>query len=99
MSQEFRKKVRERITPLEKARGLGKRFSSFFRSAGIAPRDFTVVYAIIARWKSKTLAEALPFFSKINLRRCVHDLKCMGYAVAYRQIPEAPQADRARKAP
>lgn len=89
MSQEFRRRVRDRIAPLEKARGLGNRFSKLFPLDGISARDFTVVYGIITQWKKKTMTEALPFFSKVNLRRCLHDLTRMGYNVAYRRISEA----------
>jgi uncharacterized protein (TIGR04141 family) len=89
MSEEFRAKVRQRIAPLEKARHLGNRFSRLFPPhRGITAQEFTVVYTIIAKWKNKTLAEALPLFSKVNLRRSVHDLKRMGYRVACRQISE-----------
>jgi uncharacterized protein (TIGR04141 family) len=89
MSEEFRKKVRQRIAALEKRRNQGNAFSKLFPAdKGISPSDFTVVYAIIAPWKNRALSAALPFFSKINLRRCAQDLTRMGYDVAYRQIPD-----------
>jgi uncharacterized protein (TIGR04141 family) len=89
MSEEFRKKASQRIKPLERARGLAPRFSRLFPSGkGITAGDFTVVYAIIGKWKGKTLARALPFFSKVNLRRCANDLRRMGYNIAYKQIAE-----------
>jgi uncharacterized protein (TIGR04141 family) len=98
MSEEFRKKVHQRIRSLEHQRAAANSFSRLFPAGkGISPSAFTVVYAIIARWKQKSLSEALPFFSKVNLRRCAQDLKRMGYAVAYSQIPEA--AKSAKQAP
>jgi len=89
MNGEFRKKARQRIAGLERQRRLGNRFSRLLPlDRGITAQDFTVVYAIIAKWKGKSLVEALPFFSKVNLRRYAQDLKRMGYAVAYAQIAE-----------
>jgi uncharacterized protein (TIGR04141 family) len=94
MNEEFRQKVRQRIAPLERARHLGNRFSRLFPpNRGITARDFVVVYTIIARWKGRTLNEALPFFSKVNLRRCMHELVRMGYGVTYRRIAEGVAAD------
>jgi uncharacterized protein (TIGR04141 family) len=88
MNTEFRLKARQRISNLEKERKTGNRFSQLIPSnRGITASAFTIVYAIIADWKGQTLAERLPFFSKVNLRRCVHDLTRMGYSVAYRCIP------------
>ena len=50
-----------------------------------------VVYAIIAKWTpagkpKRTLVEALPFFSKVNLRRHVDSLRRMGYRASYKRI-------------
>lgn len=88
MSAEFRHMAREKIITLEKKRKAGHRFSQLLpANRGITASAFTVVYGIIADWKGQTLAERLPFFSKINLRRCVHDLTRMGYAVAFKCIP------------
>jgi len=95
MSEEFRKKVRQRIAALEQKRRQGNTFSKFFPDdKGISSSDFTVVYAIIAPWKNRTLSAALPFFSKINLRRCAQDLGRMGFEVAYRQIADAAQVSK-----
>ena len=87
MNEEFRKKVRQRIAELEKERHIGDRFSRLFPiNRGITASSFTVVYAIIADWKGKSLAQRLPFFSKVNLRRTVQDLTRMGYGVAHKRI-------------
>ena len=87
MNEEFRKKVRQRIAGLEKTRHVTNRFSKLFPTQrGITASSFTVVFGIIENWKNKTLAQRLPFFSKVNLRRCVHDLSRMGYRVAYKRI-------------
>lgn len=87
MNDEFRRKVRQRIAGLEKARHVANRFSKLFPAKrGITASSFTVVFGVIENWKKKTLAQRLPFFSKVNLRRCVHDLSRMGYNVAYKRI-------------
>jgi uncharacterized protein (TIGR04141 family) len=87
MNGEFREKARQRIAGLEKTRHVGTRFSQLFPSQrGITASSFRVVFAIIENWKNKTLAQRLPFFSKVNLRRCVHDFSRMGYRVAYKRI-------------
>ena len=57
-------------------------------NSGVTPSEFTIVYAIMAKWSDRSLAEALPFFSKINLRRCTRDLTRMGYNVLYKRISE-----------
>ena len=92
MSEEFRKKVQQQIAALERERKQNG-FSKFFPAMkGISASHFTVVYAIITDWKGRSLSAALPFFSKINLRRCAQDLRRMGYKVAYSQISAAAEA-------
>jgi uncharacterized protein (TIGR04141 family) len=90
MSDEFRQKVRRVVITAENACGRAGRFSRVFpANSGVTPSKFTIVYAIMAKWGSRSLAEALPFFSKINLRRCTQDLTRMGYYVSYKRISEA----------
>lgn len=87
MGQEFRGKAHERIAGLTKG-SKQKVFSRFFSAdKNITASKFTVVYGMIAPWDHRTLADALPFFSKVNLRRCAQDLKRMGYHIACSQIP------------
>jgi uncharacterized protein (TIGR04141 family) len=92
MSQEYREKVLSKIQEAEKLRaaqegdpGFNGRFATF-SVAGISPNDFEVVYAIIAKWDGRDLVEALPFFSKVNLRRFTEDLHRMGFKVSYKRI-------------
>lgn len=63
------------------------RFSRF-GPGDVNPNRYEVVYAIIAPWKGRKPSEALPFFSKVNLRRHVDDLHRMGYKVSYKRIEE-----------
>jgi uncharacterized protein (TIGR04141 family) len=87
MSNEFRQKVRRVVLAAERACGRVGRFSRVFpANSGVTPSEFTIVYAIMAKWSDRSLAEALPFFSKINLRRCTQDLTRMGYNVLYKRI-------------
>lgn len=56
-----------------------------FQMFGPDPLDttrFEVVYAIIAKWRNRALAKALPFFSKINLRRTAQQLTSRGFRVS-----------------
>jgi uncharacterized protein (TIGR04141 family) len=48
--------------------------------------DFTIVYAISSD-SSKSLAEALPFFSKVNLRNQRRTIERMGFKLALCKIP------------
>jgi uncharacterized protein (TIGR04141 family) len=65
------------------------RFSAF-DPAGISPGGFEVVYAVVANWKGRTFVEALPFFSKVNLRRHARDLGRMGYRVSRKKVQADP---------
>lgn len=92
MSQEYRKKVLEKIKKEEEERerhdehhNFKGRFSKY-DLAGIDPSKYEVVYAIIAKWNNRKFVDALPFFSKVNLRRHVEDLRRMGYKVSYKRI-------------
>jgi uncharacterized protein (TIGR04141 family) len=58
-----------------------------FGREGIVTSDFEVVYAIIAEWRDRRLEEALPFFSKVNLRRTVQSLSSRGFGVSCVRVP------------
>lgn len=47
------------------------------------PREWSVIYLIVGNWRSRTLAEALPFFSKMTLRHYARQLTRLGYKVRY----------------
>lgn len=98
MSQEYRRVVLDEIRGAEDDRanasgdaGFRGRFSTFDVS-GISSSDYEIVYAVVARWGGRTLVEALPFFSKVNLRRHVDDLLMMGYKVSCTRV-EVPVDD------
>jgi len=61
------------------------RFSTF-DTGEIVPARFEVVYAIVAEWRGRPYREALPFFSKVNLRRRVNELTRMGYRVSLKRV-------------
>lgn len=52
----------------------------------IQPSDYTVVYAIAAPWQDRSPVEALPFFSKVNLRNYSNNLQRLGFKVAYKRV-------------
>jgi len=54
----------------------------FFETPTLKTEDFEIVYVIVAPWKGRSPVEALPFFSKVNLERTVHELTNKGYHVS-----------------
>jgi uncharacterized protein (TIGR04141 family) len=62
-----------------------KKFATF-QQGSINPRDYRVVFAIIGDWGGKAFKDKLPFFSKINLRKCAKDLGAMGYEVMCKRV-------------
>lgn len=81
VDQEFRQAVKDRVANLT-----GDGSYAFFDPTGIRTGEFEVVYAVIADWAGRTLAQALPFFSKINLRRSAENLAVRGYGVSWAQV-------------
>jgi uncharacterized protein (TIGR04141 family) len=88
------KKIRETIErAARKRRGVSpglKRLAKGLALDGISPRKYRVVYAIIANWNGRSVVEAMPFFSKVNLRDDAEDLRAMGYKVALSRVPVVP---------
>jgi len=83
MSSEFRSLTQEKIGEASQERNTREPdFDTNFMPFDIdqpIPRQCEVVYAIIAKWNGKEFSEAIPFFSKVNLRRIGQELKRMGY--------------------
>ncbi|MBU7025450.1 MAG: TIGR04141 family sporadically distributed protein [Theionarchaea archaeon] len=95
MSKEYRTATLERIQKEEQARanasgdpGFIGRFSTF-EPDGIVSSKYEVSYAIVAKWRGRGLVQSLPFFSKVNLRRQVKDLRRMGYNVSVARVDVA----------
>jgi uncharacterized protein (TIGR04141 family) len=59
---------------------------NFIQTNSVKPSEIEVVYAIAAKWNGRSLDEALPFFSKVNLRRFSQDLRRIGYKVTHSKI-------------
>ena len=72
------KRIREQSDPAE------ARFN-FFEDR-IDTREFEIVYAVIEEWQGRLLVDALPFFSKVNLRETTSNLEQRGFAVSVRRI-------------
>lgn len=58
----------------------------FFETSSLDTTKFEVVYAIVAAWKGRSITEALPFFSKVNLDSTVRNLINRGYHVGLSQV-------------
>lgn len=86
-SREFREASIEKVLLAASERGFeGETAFPHFSADGVSPSGHQIVYAIVAKWKNRSLTEALPFFSKINLRRHAQDLRRMGYPVFHKRI-------------
>jgi uncharacterized protein (TIGR04141 family) len=69
----------------------------FFNIPSLQAPDFEIIYVIVAPWKGRTLSEALPFFSKVNLLRTMEDLINRGFRVAVARVDtsSAPAQEQA----
>lgn len=85
-NSEFRNQVRSKIEEAAPERAHARRFLESLKLDSPSSRHIEVVYAVIAKWDGRKLSSALPFFSKINLRRTVRDLRRSGFRVSFRQI-------------
>ena len=93
MSPDYRHKVKEKISEAVKDRATAEnepgfigRFTSALDFDAPDTSKIEVVYAVVAKWNGRSLETALPFFSKVNLRRHVDDLRRMGYQVTFSRI-------------
>lgn len=97
MSIEYRRKTDEMIAKAELDRVKNTGDESFngkfprFSDRAVSPREHEVVYAVAAKWAGRELVDALPFFSKVNLRRHIEDLTRMGYPVSFARIETTPR--------
>jgi uncharacterized protein (TIGR04141 family) len=85
MDPEFRRTARLKIAEVSD----GSPDFNLLEDSHLIPSDFQVVYAIIERWGSRTLVQALPFFSKVNLRAAVTNLQAQGFRVGLKQVQAA----------
>ena len=83
---EFRRVVRSKITELAG----GDRGFNVIDEDGFRPAEFEVAYAIIERWRGRSVIDALPFFSKINLREVTNNLRARGFRVTLTPIDAVP---------
>jgi uncharacterized protein (TIGR04141 family) len=81
-SPEFRKKTIEKIDQMTEQSTF-----AFIKADSFITSEFEVVYAIAERWAGRTFDQALPFFSKINLREAIQNLHGRGFRVSLHQIP------------
>jgi uncharacterized protein (TIGR04141 family) len=81
---EFRGKTQATIHPLDPSGTYG-----FIDAGPLDPRTFQIVYAISGDWRGRTTRQALPFFSKVNLRTTHQELESRGFRVSCDPIPYA----------
>lgn len=82
MNLEFRREAHAKVATVAH----GRPGFDFLAGARFVPSDYEVVYAIIERWQGCRCAEALPFFSKVNLREVATNLRSRGFRVGLNQI-------------
>jgi uncharacterized protein (TIGR04141 family) len=68
----------------------------FFNVTNLQAPDFEIIYVIVAPWRGRTLSEALPFFSKVNLVRTMEDLINRGFRVAVARVDTSRVAAQER---
>ena len=98
---EYRREVRKKVQAAvsKKLAAVRPSFNDLLDAIdpdGITARDYRIVYAVIAKWNGRSLVDAMPFFSKVNLREHIEDLKAMGYKVAFAKIQGPAPVTRAR---
>lgn len=81
-SAEFRLAAKKKISEVSGE----KTGFSFFTEQAIETSQFEVAYAIIERWKGREPVDALPFFSKVNLRDVAARLQARGFRVTLSRI-------------
>lgn len=88
-NEAFRRGARDRIAEAVSAdpKTVELEDFEFFDEAALDPTRFEIVYAIVADWRGDDLVARLPFFSKVNLRRCVEELRRRRFSVTHLRIP------------
>jgi len=82
MNADFRAVAHQRV--VESAGNLSG--FDFFDSEPFSPRDFRVVFGVMAAWAGRSPASALPFFAKVNLRNVTEHLRSRGFSVGLQPI-------------
>jgi len=90
-SPDYRRKVRKKVETVLSGESDEVRESfagvlSRLDEDAFSPKDFRIVYGIIADWDDRSASAALPYSSKVNLRLHAEDLKRMGFKVALKPI-------------
>lgn len=75
----------QRVKINNKINDINPKFNNIITIDNFSPYNFTIVYAIIYDG-SKSLADRLPFFSKLNLMQAVRELDSLGYKVEVARI-------------
>jgi uncharacterized protein (TIGR04141 family) len=74
----------------QKVKELGRNEAfDFFEVASLPTAGFEVIFAIVAAWSGRTIADALPFFSKVNLEWTASDLLNRGFKISLAHVDYA----------
>lgn len=91
-SPEYRREVLEKIKEQERIKSTLPGAPSYegkfqlFDEQSVEYGNFEVTYGIITKWNNREFVDALPFFSKVTLRKYVEDLRLIGFKVSYARI-------------
>lgn len=90
-SRAFREKALEQIREAAQSAGVSKeellKRYRMFEAADITPWQHKVVFAVLdKRWDGRPLSEGLSFFSRINLRRTVEDVRRLRFDAAVSRV-------------
>jgi uncharacterized protein (TIGR04141 family) len=68
----------------------GDRRFDFFDVQTLPTTEYEVVFVIVGAYQGRSLTEALPFFSKVNLERTVAGLQVRNYRVSMARVDTRP---------
>lgn len=70
---------------------------NFFDVDNLNASDFEVIFVIVAAWCGRSIIDAMPFFSKVNLKRTVEDLINRGFKVGIARVDTGPEPSKPKK--
>lgn len=86
MSEDYQQAVIDKVISIEQEQNIERRKFLAGVRKHIIPNNYEVVYAIVAKWHDRDFVDALPFFSKVNLRWHTENLHRMGYRVSIKKV-------------
>lgn len=84
-NDEFREAAAQKVAQVAGA----TRDFGFLEEDVFDARAYCVTFAVVGAWADRPASAALPFFSKVNLRKAVGDLRPRGFRVAFARVDVA----------